>query len=395
MSSTSAATNVQDLHALRAARKYFAASSRLLGDRLGDVVALVPHAVGLDEREVRAEALEGLLVGPHARRAARRPARVAPVRVAAALGREVHQHLGAVGLRAVHEAGDLGDLEVVLVPVERHEVADALDLERLDSSGCRTSWRPGRRFRRGSSPAQGRRRWRTGGAPRGEKVVCAWSSQPTIAARVAAARAKNPPAGGLSWGKLWPPKPSGRTSSPSSGARCPISPASTCSATPRPRHLRRQGQVDPQAGRLPLQLAQQPQHVHRPHRVARRPHRGRGPAHRAELHQAVPAALQHPAARRQVLPVHRDQPRRGLPARVLHARAPPARARLLRALLERQARARHARPARQDLPVPLLRGRRAGAPLRLAVPRLLHQALRGPVRRLRVARRSTARASTA
>ena len=96
---------------------------------------------------------------------------------------------------------------------------------------------------------------------------------------------------------------------------------------------------------------------------ARRRHRGRGAAHRAELHQAVQAALQHPAARRQVLPLHRDQPRRGLPARLLHPRAPPARARVLRSLLERQARARHARPARQDLPVPLLRGPGAGPAL--------------------------------
>ena len=155
------------------------------------------------------------------------------------------------------------------------------------------------------------------------------------------------------------------------------------------RHLRRQGEVDPQAGRQPLL---QPGAVRdagadrrdRPHRVARGLHRGRGAAHRADLHQAVQAALQHPAARRQVLPLHRDQPRRGLPARLLHARAPPAQPRLLRALLERQARARHARPARQDLPVPLLRGDGARPPLRLAVPGLLHQALRGALRRLRL-----------
>ena len=49
----------------------------------------------------------------------------------------------------------------------------------------------------------------------------------------------------------------------------------------------------------------------------------------------------------------------------------------------------------QDLPVPLLRGRRARAALRLAVPGLLHQALRGALRRLRRPRRSTARGSTA
>ena len=39
--------------------------------------------------------------------------------------------------------------------------------------------------------------------------------------------------------------------------------------------------------------------------------RDRGAAGRAELHQAVPAALQHPAARRQVLSVHRDLDGRG------------------------------------------------------------------------------------
>ena len=60
--------------------------------------------------------------------------------------------------------------------------------------------------------------------------------------------------------------------------------------------------------------------------------RGRGAARRAELHQAPPAAFQRPAARRQVVPVHRDHARRGVPARLLHARAPPARPRLLRAL---------------------------------------------------------------
>ena len=70
--------------------------------------------------------------------------------------------------------------------------------------------------------------------------------------------------------------------------------------------------------------------------------------------------LQRPPARRQVVPLHRDQPRRGVPAHLLHARAPPPRPRLLRPLLQRQARARDARPARQGLPVPHLRRPRAG-----------------------------------
>ncbi len=42
---------------------------------------------------------------------------------------------------------------------------------------------------------------------------------------------------------------------------------------------------------------------------------------------------------------------------------------------QRQAHARDARGARQGLPVPHLRRARAGTPQRLAVPRLLHQAL--------------------
>ena len=67
-------------------------------------------------------------------------------------------------------------------------------------------------------------------------------------------------------------------------------------------------------------------------RGAGRPHRGRGAAGGAELHQAVQAAVQHPPARRQVLSVHRDLARRGLPPRLLHPGAPPPRPGLLRSL---------------------------------------------------------------
>ena len=132
----------------------------------------------------------------------------------------------------------------------------------------------------------------------------------------------------------------------------------------------------------------------RPHRVRARLQRGGGAARGAELHQAVQAALQRPAARRQVLSVHRHLDGRGVPARLLHTRAPPPRPSLLRPVLQREARPRHARPPREDLPVPLLQRRRAGPAQRLAVPGLLHQALRGALRRLRLARRSTARRST-
>ena len=82
-------------------------------------------------------------------------------------------------------------------------------------------------------------------------------------------------------------------------------------------------------------------------------------------------------------PVHRDLARRGLPAGLLHARAPPPRPRLLRSVQQRQARPLDARGARQGVHVPLLRGSRARPAQRLALPRLLHQALRGAVRRLR------------
>ena len=105
----------------------------------------------------------------------------------------------------------------------------------------------------------------------------------------------------------------------------------------------------------------------------------------------VQAALQHPAARRQVVPLHRDQPRRGVP-RVYFTRERHRRDRVYFGPTERQARARHARPAGQDLPAAQLRGPRAGPPLRLP-PRLLHQALRGAQRR-RV-RASTGRGSMA
>ena len=98
----------------------------------------------------------------------------------------------------------------------------------------------------------------------------------------------------------------------------------------------------------------------------RRRHRGRGAARRAELHQAVPAALQHPPARRQVLSVHRDLARRGLSAGLFHARAPPPRAAPTSARFRTRNGCAHARGARQGLHVPLLHGpepgRRSGNP---------------------------------
>ena len=173
----------------------------------------------------------------------------------------------------------------------------------------------------------------------------------------------------------------------SSAARSPTVPASTCSATRRAASST-SARRSRSAAASPAHFSEQPPRDgqrDRPHRVRARLQRGRGAARRAELHQAVPAALQRPAARRQVLSVHRDLDGRGVPARLLHARAPSPRPSVLRPVLQRQARPRHARPAREDLPVPLVHRRRAGPAQRLAVPGLLHQALRGALRRLRLA----------
>ena len=92
-------------------------------------------------------------------------------------------------------------------------------------------------------------------------------------------------------------------------------------------------------------------------------HRGRGAAPGAEPRQASPAAVQRPAARRQVVPVHRGHGRGRLPASDVHARAAPARGRLLRPVREREEGARDARRAQPRLPVPALRGPEARPPL--------------------------------
>ena len=83
----------------------------------------------------------------------------------------------------------------------------------------------------------------------------------------------------------------------------------------RHRHLRRQG-AQPQGARDELRARRQPHQPHRPHdRRHRRhgvrdgAHRGRGAAAGSQPHQALPAALQRAAARRQVVPLHPDRAR--------------------------------------------------------------------------------------
>ena len=114
-------------------------------------------------------------------------------------------------------------------------------------------------------------------------------------------------------------------------------------------------------------------------------HRGRGAAPRAEPRQAPPAAVQRPAARRQVVPVHRRHGRGRLPAGDVHARAAPPRRRLLRAVREREEGARDARRPEPRLPLPAVRGAAARPAQRHPVPRLPHRALLRAVRRLHLA----------
>ncbi len=175
----------------------------------------------------------------------------------------------------------------------------------------------------------------------------------------------------------------------SSAWRCPTSPASTCSATARDgsstsARRSRCANVSPRTSprpRSPQPRARRDGRRCRAHRVRCRGHRGRGPAGRAELHQTVPAALQHPPARRQVLPLHRDLTRRGLSARLLHARAPPRR----RAYFGPYSNAKRVRSTLEVLAkVFMFRSCTGPSPAGAAapVPRLLHQALRGALRGL-------------
>ena len=95
-------------------------------------------------------------------------------------------------------------------------------------------------------------------------------------------------------------------------------------------------------------------------------------------------AVQRPAPRRQVVPVHRRDRRGRVPAGHVHARAAPARRRLLRPVRKREEGARDARRPQPRLQVPALRGAEAGPPLGHPVPRLPHRPVPGTVRRLRV-----------
>ena len=85
--------------------------------------------------------------------------------------------------------------------------------------------------------------------------------------------------------------------------------------------------------------------------------RARGARARKQPHQAAQAALQHPAARRQDLPLHQAHARRPLSQGLRHAPAAQGRQRLLRPLLPRQPRPPPGRPHPPQLPHPQLQGR--------------------------------------
>ena len=174
---------------------------------------------------------------------------------------------------------------------------------------------------------------------------------------------------------------------------CPASPASTSSATSARRcstwarrsRLRSRVRSYFQRGdtRRDVGAARRTDRGRRGHRHAQR---GRGAHARAEPRQAPPPALQHPAARRQVVPVHRGDDVRRVPARHVHARATPPRHRLLRPLREREEGARDARRPEPRVQVPALRRPAAGPPLRDPVPRLPHRPLLRAVRARDLAR---------
>ena len=158
----------------------------------------------------------------------------------------------------------------------------------------------------------------------------------------------------------------------------------------RPRPVRRQGRLAPAPGALVLRLEGRPGLAHRAddrrggrRRLHRHRHGQRGVPARVQPHQGASAALQHPAARRQELPVREDHARRGLPADRAHPQAGPRREPLLRPVRIGLERRRDAEAAAQDLPVPDLQPGhpRGQARPRAALPPLLHQPLPGAVHR--------------
>ena len=113
--------------------------------------------------------------------------------------------------------------------------------------------------------------------------------------------------------------------------------------------------------------------------VDRLPERGRRVLPRVQPHQAPPAALQHPPQGRQVVPVPRGDPRRGMAPRHGHARAAPQGCSVLRPVRARLRDPRDPRPAAAYVPDPYLHQRqvRPSSPLGPAVPLRAHREVCG------------------
>ena len=131
-------------------------------------------------------------------------------------------------------------------------------------------------------------------------------------------------------------------------------------------------------------------------RVDRGPQRGRGAVPRVQPHQGAPAAVQHPAEGRQVVPVPRGDPRRGVAAGDGHAGQEAQGRPLLRSVRPRVRDPRDARPPAAHVPDPHLHQRQVPTPpaARPAVPLRPHREVRRAVRRRGRPTTSTARSST-
>ncbi len=115
-------------------------------------------------------------------------------------------------------------------------------------------------------------------------------------------------------------------------------------------------------------------------RIRHRPHRSRSPAARSQSHQALPAALQHPAPRRQVVSLDPDRPRPSVSPGAQAPRRARAQRRLLRSLRLGLGGQRGALDPATRLPFALLSRFGVRQP-RPALPAPSDQALLGAVRR--------------
>ena len=131
-------------------------------------------------------------------------------------------------------------------------------------------------------------------------------------------------------------------------------------------------------------------------RVDRGAQRGRGAVPRVQPHQGAPAALQHPAEGRQVVPVPRGHARRGVAAGDGHAGQEAQGRPLLRAVRPRVRDPRDARPAAAHVPDPHVHATTSSSATSGSAARASTRTSRSARRRAsaRSTTRSTTRSST-